>query len=69
MPVTKPSVAARNFTPSSTALVSGSVPAGVAVAAQIVHGQPEVTAVVVNDQDTGCIWLPDASRAPLRVAV
>ena len=35
-----PSVAARNFTPSSTALVSGSVPAGVAVVGQIVHGQP-----------------------------
>ena len=37
--MTNPLVAARNFTPSSTELVSGSVAAGVAVPGQIVHGQ------------------------------
>ena len=46
-----PSTSARNFTPSSIALVSGSVPAGVAVPGQIVQGQgvagvPTVTEVV-----------------------
>ena len=35
---------ARNFTPSSTGLVSGSVPAGVAVDGQIVHGQLDALA-------------------------
>ncbi len=33
------------------------------------HGQVEITAVVVNDQLTGSSWLPEASRAPLTVAV
>ena len=69
MPVTKPLALARNFTPSSTELVSGSVPAGVAVVGQIVHGQLEVLAVVVKVQLTGSIWLPAVSRAPLTVAV
>ena len=44
----KPAVLVRNFTPSSTGLVSGSVAAGVAVPGQIVHGhvagaEPTVT--------------------------
>ena len=69
MPVTKPLVVVRNFTPSSTELVSGSVAAGVAVPGQIVHGQLKVLAVVVNDQVTGSITLPAVSVAPLRVAV
>src|SRR5688500_14971111 len=69
MPVTNPSVLERNFTPSSTELVSPSVPAGVAVEGQIVQGQSETTAVVLNVQDTGSIWLPVASRAPLRLTV
>ena len=69
MPVTKPSVLDLNFTPSSTELVSPSVPAGVAVEGQIVQGQSETTAVVVNDHDTGSIWLPEASCAPLRLTV
>ena len=67
--MTKPGVSVRNFTPSSTALVSGSVPAGVAVDGQIVQGQLDAVAPVVNVQVTGSIWLPAASRAPLTVAV
>ena len=55
----------RNFTPELDRAGVASVPAGVAVDGQIVQGQSETTAVVVNDQDTGSIWLPEASRAPL----
>jgi hypothetical protein len=44
--------------------------AGVAVAGQIVHGQPDPPAVaVVNDHETVIIVLPAVSRAPLTVAV
>ncbi len=67
--MTKPGVSVRNFTPSSTELVSGSVPAGAVVDGQIVHGQLEVVAAVVKVQLTGSIWLPAASRAPLTDAV
>ena len=49
--------------------MSPSVPAGVAVEGQIVQGQSDTTAVVVNDHETGSTWLPEASRAPLRLTV
>ncbi len=65
----KPLVEARKRTPTSTALRSGSVRAGVAVLGQMVHGQPKELATVVNDQVSGSIWLPDGSRAPDRLAV
>ena len=48
-----PLTVVRNFTPSSTELVSGSVADGVAVPGQIVQGQSKVLAVVVNVQVTG----------------
>ena len=65
----KPFWVARNFTPSSTGLVSGSVAAGVAVPGQIVHGQGLVVAAVVKVQVAGSMVLPAVSVAPETVAV
>ena len=45
MPVTNPFTDARNLTPSSTELVSGSVRSGVAVAGQTEHGQLKLLVV------------------------
>ena len=42
---------------------------GTAVSAQMVHGQPEPDAAVVNDQENGAIVLPLGSLAPVTVAV
>src|SRR5664279_1625600 len=65
-----PEVEARNRTPNSTAELSLTVTVvGTAVLAQMVHGQPEPDAAVVNDQEKSAIWLPLVSLAPLTVAV
>ena len=65
-----PVVEVRNRTPNSTAELSFSVTdVGTAVLAQMVHGQPEPDAAVVNDQENGAIVLPAGSIAPVTVAV
>ena len=53
----KPALLVRNFTPSSTGLVSGSVAAGVAVLGQIVHGH-------VAGAEPTVTWVP-AEAAPM----
>src|SRR5664279_5659995 len=65
-----PVVEDRNRTPSSTAELSLTVTVlGVDVLAQMVQGQADPVAPVVNDQENAAIVLPLGSFAPLTVAV
>jgi len=65
-----PLVEVRNFTPSSTELVSGSVPAGVAVPGQIEHGQVagELPTVTVTPAPGVCMFAL-SSVARLRIVI
>src|SRR5664280_628794 len=65
-----PVVDERNRTPSSTAELSLTVTVlGVDVLAQMVQGQADPVAPVVNDQENAAIVLPLGSFAPVTVAV
>src|SRR6266545_5661337 len=56
MPVAKPLVSARNFTPTSTALESAFEGlAGTALVDQIVHGQADGVGVIVGVPGTGVL--------------
>src|SRR5712692_551192 len=65
MPVMVPLTSGRNLTPSSTALVSVAVCAGVGEAFQMLHGQAGGDVIVTVTPAPGCSRLPLASVARL----